>query len=104
METRRNAPSGVSNRQLGEVRVLSLALSSSYDETTVETFTDREREVLQRTTEGYTSKQIGDKLQISHRTVKKHRERIKEKLEVQNAVEMAAVALRRGLIPGPSLS
>lgn len=35
------------------------------------------------------------------RTVENHREKLKEKLEVQNAVEMGTAALRRGLISGP---
>lgn len=77
--------------------------SSSVDEEEdpFQTLTDREREVLQLTAEGYTSKEVGEKLRISDRTVEKHRENLKKKLEVQNAVEMATVALRRGLISGP---
>lgn len=75
--------------------------SASDEETRHESLSDREREVLQLTAEGLTSKEIGEKLYISHRTVEKHRENIKEKLEVQNAVEMARHAFRRGLISGP---
>lgn len=92
---------------LGEAvvqKVSEQASSSGAEETPYETLTDREREVLQLTAEGLTSKQIGEKLHISHRTVEKHREKIKEKLGVQNAVEMATVAFRRGLIPGSSSS
>lgn len=54
--------------------------------------TDREREILQLTAEGYTSREAGEKLHISHRTVEKHRENIKEKLDLRNAVEMATYA------------
>lgn len=63
-----------------------------------ETLTDREREVLQLTAEGNTSREIGERLDISHRTVEKHRENIQSKLELRNSVEMAAYAHQRGLI------
>lgn len=66
-----------------------------------QTLTEREREVLQLTAEGYTSREIGEKLFISHRTVDKHRENVQAKLELRNTVEMATYAYRRGLIPSP---
>jgi DNA-binding NarL/FixJ family response regulator len=66
-----------------------------------ERLTEREREVLQLTAEGYTSKEIGERLYISHRTVDKHRENIRAKLGLDSTVQMAAYAHRRGLIPTP---
>lgn len=66
-----------------------------------ELLTDREREVLQLTAEGYSSKEIGDHLHISHRTVEKHRENIQEKLDLNNTVEMATYAHQRGIITSP---
>jgi DNA-binding NarL/FixJ family response regulator len=66
-----------------------------------ENLTEREREVLQLTAEGYTSREIGEKLYISHRTVDKHRENVQAKLELRNTVEMATYAYQRGLIPSP---
>jgi DNA-binding NarL/FixJ family response regulator len=63
-----------------------------------DTLTEREREILQLTAEGLTSREIGKKLFISHRTVDKHRENIQKKLELRNTVEMATYAHRRGLI------
>jgi len=66
-----------------------------------DTLTEREREVLQLTAEGYTSREIGEKLFISHRTVDKHRENVQAKLELRNTVEMATYAYRQGLIPDP---
>ena len=63
--------------------------------------TDREREVLQLTAEGYTSREIGERLYISHRTVDKHREHIQSKLGLSGTVEMTAYAHRRGIIPAP---
>lgn len=67
-----------------------------------QTLTEREREVLHLTAEGYTSRESGEKLYISHRTVEKHRENIQSKLELRNTVEMATYAHQRGLLPGPS--
>lgn len=64
--------------------------------------TDREREILQLTAEGYTSREIGNKLHISHRTVEKHRENIQKKLDLRNAVEMTAYAHKHGLLPDTS--
>lgn len=69
-----------------------------------QTLTDREREVLQLTAEGYTSREIGENLCISHRTVEKHRENIQAKLELRNAVEMTAYAHQRGLLLDPGAS
>lgn len=63
-----------------------------------QTLTEREREVLQLTAEGYTSREIGEQLEISHRTVEKHRENVQAKLELRNTVEMAAYAHQRGLV------
>jgi DNA-binding NarL/FixJ family response regulator len=64
-----------------------------------ETLTEREREVLQLTAEGYSGPEIGERLHISSRTVEKHRENLQAKLELRNVVEMAAYAYQRRLIP-----
>jgi len=52
------------------------------------TLTDRERDVLQLIAEGLTSKEIGDRLHISSRTVEKHRQNLKAKLELRNTAEL----------------
>lgn len=59
----------------------------------------RERQVLQLTTEGYTSREIGDRLNISPRTVDKHRENVKRKLGACSLVEMARIVLQREMLP-----
>ncbi len=58
---------------------------------------EREREVLALVAEGSTNALIGERLGIATRTAKKHRENIRAKLGVNNAVEAARVALRLGL-------
>lgn len=61
--------------------------------------TPREREVLSLIAAGYSNDQIGARLHISPKTAKKHRENIRSKLGVSNAVEAARMAARLGLEP-----
>jgi DNA-binding NarL/FixJ family response regulator len=62
-----------------------------------ETLTPREREVLERLTEGTTNKKIANALCISENTVKNHLRNILDKLHLQNRVQAVAYALREGL-------
>ena len=59
----------------------------------------REREVMQLTAEGYTSREVGDHLGISPRTVEKHRENIKDKLGIGTLIDMVRFASERGFLP-----
>jgi DNA-binding NarL/FixJ family response regulator len=59
----------------------------------------REREVMQLTAEGYTSREVGEHLGISPRTVEKHRENIKDKLGIQTLIDMVRFASERGFLP-----
>lgn len=52
-----------------------------------ELLSEREQEVLQQLAEGLIYKEIGEKLFISHETVKQHIKHIYQKLHVQNKVE-----------------
>lgn len=61
--------------------------------------TRREREVLALIAAGNSDQQIAGYLSISPKTAKKHRENIRNKLGVSNAVEAARVAARLGLVP-----
>ena len=63
-----------------------------------ETLTHREREVLKLLAEGYTNKQIGDLLNISVKTVEKHRANIMQKLNLHNAAALTAFAIDQGLV------
>ena len=58
----------------------------------------REKEILQLLGKGLISKQIADKLFISVNTVNTHRQRIIEKLNVNNTAEAVQYAGRLGLI------
>jgi two-component system response regulator NreC len=60
--------------------------------------TERQREVLVLVAEGYSSKEISEKLDISVRTVQRHRANIQKSLGLEGSVEMVKYALRKGLI------
>jgi two-component system response regulator NreC len=64
----------------------------------VEDLTTREQEVLTLIAEGLTNAAIGEKLEISVKTVDRHRENIMHKLNMHNRVELVKYALRVGLI------
>lgn len=59
--------------------------------------TSREREVLQLVAEGYTTKEIALKLEVSAKTIDSHREHIKDKLGIHTIAELTKYALRDGL-------
>src|SRR5262249_10733499 len=59
---------------------------------------EREQEVLRLVAEGLTSKQIGQRLFLSPRTVEHHIPSIFAKLGVDSRAGLVAVATRRGLV------
>jgi two-component system NarL family response regulator len=61
--------------------------------------TERELEVLVAVTDGLRNKQIAARLGISENTVKYHLGNILGKVHAQNRAELAAVAVRDGLVP-----
>lgn len=60
--------------------------------------TDREGEVLSLLAMGHQNAGIGERLNISARTVEKHRASLMEKLGVGSLAELIAYALREGLL------
>jgi len=59
----------------------------------------REREVLQLLAEGKSTKQIGDLLNVSVKTVETHRQHIMDKLDLHSIAELTRYAIREGLSP-----
>ncbi len=57
----------------------------------------REREVLQLLAEGKSTKEIGQLLYVSVKTVETHRKRIMDKLDLHTIAELTKYALREGL-------
>lgn len=60
--------------------------------------TRREQEVLRLIAQGNSSRQIGEKLCISVKTVDTHRSNLMRKLNVHNASRLTAYAIRSGLV------
>lgn len=60
--------------------------------------TVREREVLRLIAQGLKNREIADTLSIAIKTVETHRTKIMQKLDLHNSAELAAYAIRRGLI------
>lgn len=69
-----------------------------------ETITQREREVLKLLAEAYMNKDIGNFLNISPKTVEKHRANIMTKLDLHNAAALTAYAIEQGLVGSPKMS
>jgi DNA-binding NarL/FixJ family response regulator len=63
-----------------------------------DTITQREREVLKLLAEGYLNKEIAEFLNISVKTVEKHRANIMSKLDLHNAPALTAYAIEKGLV------
>lgn len=77
-------------------RVLRRAFGTTEDPSASEldNLTDRELEVFGMIGRGMTTRQIADRLHLSHKTIESYRENIKAKLNLQNAVELTQRAVR----------
>lgn len=65
---------------------------------TEETFTPHEKNIIDLCRMGLTSRQIGEKLNISSRTVDNHKYKIFKKLGINSTMEMVQYALEKGII------
>jgi DNA-binding NarL/FixJ family response regulator len=77
-----------------------------------EKLTERERDVLRLIAEGYTAPEIGEKLNISPKTVDTYKQRVNEKLGLNHRTDYVKLALKLGLLkqeitpsrpPGPAV-
>jgi two-component system response regulator NreC len=64
----------------------------------IELLTDRETEILKLIAEGFSNKEIGSKLFISHRTVDTHRTNLMKKLNVSNIAGLISYAIKNGIV------
>jgi DNA-binding NarL/FixJ family response regulator len=60
--------------------------------------TPQQFRVLRRVAEGRLNKQIADELGVQERTIKAHRHRVMEKLQVQSLAELVSLAERAGIL------
>ena len=63
-----------------------------------EILTSREEEILKLIAEGFSNKEIGTQLFISHRTVDTHRTNLMKKLNTSNIAGLISYAIKSGLI------
>ncbi len=63
-----------------------------------EQLTDREREVLQLIVEGFSNREIAERLHISLKTAGVHRINLMHKLNIHNLTELTKYAIRKGII------
>jgi DNA-binding NarL/FixJ family response regulator len=59
----------------------------------------REREVLQLLAEGWSTKEIAGRLDVSIKTIETHRKQIMDKLDIHSIAELTKYAIREGLTP-----
>src|SRR3954471_1784841 len=72
--------------------------SETKEEGPLEKLSEREREVLALTAEGYSSAEIGKKLFLSPKTVDTYRARMMQKLGLSHRAELVHLALEAGLL------
>lgn len=68
------------------------------DTVQLSTLTEREIEVLKQIAEGFSNKEIGDHLFISHRTVDTHRTNLMKKLDAHNIAGLIKFAIKNGMV------
>jgi two-component system response regulator NreC len=78
--------------------ITSVQVSTTARHPAHEALTSREEEVLRWIARGYTNAQIGDKLNISVRTVEYHRANIMDKLNLKSRVGLVRYAQEHGLL------
>jgi two-component system, NarL family, response regulator NreC len=61
--------------------------------------TPRERQILQASAEGHTSREIAERLGISVRTAETHRSNLRRKLGLRTHAELVRYAMGRGMLP-----
>ena len=62
--------------------------------------TPRERQVFELVIRGQTNKQVANALGSTERTIKAHRQRVMEKMQVQSLAELVSLAERVGVLDG----
>ncbi len=64
----------------------------------VAALTPREREVFELVIRGKTNKQVANVLGATERTIKAHRHRVMEKMQVQSIAELVSLSERAGVL------
>jgi DNA-binding NarL/FixJ family response regulator len=93
---------GLAGLVLGEFRRMATAVPAGSDEGMTPRLTERETEILRLVAKGLGSRQIAERLVISHRTVQNHVQNVLNKLQLHNRVELTRYVIEQGLDGGPA--
>lgn len=66
----------------------------------LEALSEREQDVLQLVTRGYTNKEMAEELIVSAETIKTHMTNILSKLQAKDRTHAAVIGVRHGLVSG----
>ena len=81
-----------------EIKDRYFASLLNVDESEKKELTMKEIEIVKLISQGLTSKEIGDKLFVSHRTIETHRHNILKKLDLPNAAQLSSWAKDKGYV------
>jgi len=71
--------------------------STGDDLVKISNLSSREKEIIHYLCQGFSNKQIAEKLFVSHKTIGNHRTNIMKKLDVHNIVELIRFSFKNGL-------
>jgi DNA-binding NarL/FixJ family response regulator len=94
---------GLAGLVLGEFRRM-MSDGSRGGDPTGPRLTERETEILRLVAKGLSSRQIAERLVLSHRTVQNHTQNVLAKLQLHNRVELTRYAIEQGLDGDPTPS
>jgi DNA-binding NarL/FixJ family response regulator len=87
---------GLAGLVLGEFRRI-MTVGGGRDADAGPRLTERETEILRLVAKGLSSRQIAERLVLSHRTVQNHTQNVLVKLQLHNRVELTRYAIEKGL-------
>ncbi len=73
-------------------------VNDQYSAKMLHLLSEREQEVLKLTALGFTSREIGEQLSLSPKTIDTYRERVMEKLDLKHRADIVQFALNAGLL------
>jgi DNA-binding NarL/FixJ family response regulator len=88
---------GLAGLLLGEFRRMASSAPADEPDGATPRLTERETEILRLVAKGMSSRQIAERLVISHRTVQNHTQNVLTKLQLHNRVELTRYAIEQGL-------
>lgn len=88
---------GLAGLVLGEFRRMATAAPAVSDDGMTPRLTERETEILRLVAKGLSSRQVAERLVISHRTVQNHVQNVLNKLQLHNRVELTRYVIEQGL-------